>query len=246
MIKISPAGGYVTGWSLLNDKTGRDEEIFYQGSSIKRTGIPPLFPCWGDSGTNLRKHGFARDVEWNVVRKTDNEVVMSLDSKDIKDFVSQEYPSDFLVQINANTEGNDLYYSMKVINRGKEGMAIAPAIHPYFKISHDEKIKIETEGIRGFKAVDFDWDKAPPDNDYPFSKSAKVIFPDRTIEILDISPLPAFKHMVVWSQPKNSQDFNFVCFEPITALAGAIKRRDIVLDPGTEWEMKLKFTALFR
>lgn len=245
MIKANPYGGYITSWHVTNPENGKTKEILYQGSSLKRTGIPPLFPCWGDSGTDLRKHGFARDVEWTVIRDSGREISMELDSHNIRDITDKEYPKDFLVTINAISENNNLYYLMSVKNRGNENMEIAPAVHPYFNVDHKDKRKIKTEAIKGFDASEFDWDNSPPDNDYRFSKSAKIFLPDRTIEIEDTTSNNVFKHMVIWSQPMNYPDYNFVCFEPVTGLAGAIKRKEIVVAPGKTWDMKLKFTVSF-
>lgn len=244
-IKVSSEGGYLTSWSVFNEKSGQSEEIFYQGSSIKRTGIPPLFPCWGDSGLTLRKHGFARDVSWQVNRKNNAEIEMILDSSTIRDILDREYNHDFLVTIAASAKGNNLYYSMKVENKGETEMAIAPAIHPYFALPHADKKNIKTEGVEGFDARDFDWDNSPPDNNYAFNGKASIIFPKRRISIEDISARSVIKHMVIWSQPVKSQDYNFVCFEPVTGLSASIKRREIVVAPKETWEMKLKFTVSF-
>lgn len=243
MIKANPSGGYITSWVATDPVTGNRSEIFYQGSSLKRTGIPPLFPCWNESGTVLRKHGFARDVEWKTKKLTDEEVIMTLDSRDIKDILDKEYPKVFSVEINASSKKNIFLYSMIVENRGNEDMEIAPAIHPYFNISHSHKNQIKTEGIEGFDPAFFDWDAAPPDNDYPFSRHAKIITPVWTLQIEDVTQSPVFKHMVVWSQPKTADDFNFICFEPLTGLQGAIKKREILIPSLKSWRMDLRFTV---
>lgn len=245
MIKISSEGGYLTSWQVVNKKTGRAEEVFYQGTSLKRTGIPPLFPCWNASGTGLRKHGFARDVQWMVEESKDSRVIMTLDSDNIGEIAEKEYPHDFKVMIKVSEIESGLLYKMSVVNRGQRHMEIAPAIHPYFAVNHADKNKIKTEGVNGFVSNDFDWDNSPPDNHYPYAKTAKIILPDKTISITDATPSPVFKYLVVWSQPDTAQDFNFVCFEPITALDGAIKRREILIAPGGSWEMDIKFSVSF-
>jgi len=135
IISISNKGGYITGWYVFDDNSKTRKQILYQGSSLKRTGIPPLFPCWNDSGTILRKHGFARDLEWQIKKKTDEEVLMILDSRDYPE-IKVEYNHNFYVELHVSVNRNVLIYEMKVVNKGKEKMAIAPAIHPYFKLNH--------------------------------------------------------------------------------------------------------------
>lgn len=245
MIKINPLGGCVTNWSVTDPATGDLKEILYQGSSLKRTGIPPLFPCWGESGTQLRKHGFARDTLWNVDKETSKKAIMTLDSRSIKELIMKEYPENFKVEMTVASDGNKLDYDLKVFNRGKSEIAIAPALHPYFAVNHSDKKNIMTTGAPGFNADDFDWDNNPPDNHYPFSRQAELIFPGHAVKVSDLSPVPVIKYIVIWSQPLKSQDTDFVCFEPITALSGAIGKKEIRVEGGSVWEMNLEFTVSF-
>lgn len=245
MIKINPLGGYITNWAVPDPATGNLREILYQGSSLKRTGIPPLFPCWGESGTQLRKHGFARDVLWNIILESSKKAIMTLDSRNIKELIWKEYPENFKAEIDAVAVDNKLVYRLKVHNRGKNEIAIAPALHPYFAVSHSDKKNIRTTGIPNFDTRSFDWDNNPPDNHYPFDKKAEIIFPGHSVGVSDISPAPVIKYIVIWSQPTKNQDKDFVCFEPITALSGAIGKKEILVKGDSTWEMKLEFTVSF-
>lgn len=244
-VSFTTTGGYVTGWQIFNTKTQKLEEILYKGKSLKRTGIPPLFPCWNDSGTNLRKHGFARDCNWKLTEKKSDSAEMTLNSQDIYPQIKDEYPFDFSLKVSLKLEDNNLFYSMTVYNTGNKDLPIAPALHPYFFIRHQDKNNLKVEGAPGFFAQDFDWDISPPDNDYDFYKEAKIILPERKIIITDLSTPLVIKKLVIWSQPKDKEDFDFVCVEPVTGLFKSIQKKEILVRPGDPWKMDLCFTALF-
>ncbi len=244
-IKASSFGGYITSWSVFDPLKKKYVEIFYQGRSLQRTGIPVLFPCWSTSGTTLRRHGFGRDFDWKTVKKTESSATFLLDSRKIMNEIQQEFPYDFRVRIVVTAKKNNLFYSMKVDNKGTDDMPISPAIHPYFYIKHEDKKFIKTIGIKGFSAHNFNWDNAPPDNDYSFRKKAEIFFPGRKIVIEDLTKPSVISYMVVWSQTKEMPDSDFICFEPLTALVGAIAEKKILVRPKETWEMKLKITTYF-
>jgi galactose mutarotase-like enzyme len=105
---------------------------------------PVLFPIVGrlknDSYSlygkeyKLQRHGFARDYEFKVITKTENEVVFSLQE-------SQEtlavFPFEFELQIKYTLEENKLTISYKVINNSNKKMAFNIGAHPAFAMNGD-------------------------------------------------------------------------------------------------------------
>jgi galactose mutarotase-like enzyme len=240
-IEVDPNGGYLKRWQIKDRPVNQPVDILYQGTELKRTGIPLLFPNWGDSGTKLRKHGFGRDSRWSTtLLKGKNRIVMTLDSKDLPKPIRQEYDYDFKTEVSFSLKKNQLLYCLSVENTGLKNMPISPGLHPYWAINHKDKTKVKTT-IPGFSPNDFDWDNSPPDNTYLFPGKTEISFPEIKITIEDITPQPVVKYMVVWSQPINKPDFNFICFEPICGPAGSISQKNIVVKPLEKWRMKLKF-----
>lgn len=247
-IGVNPEGGYVTSWQVRNPD-GNFEDILYVGSRIKRTGIPILFPNYGNSGGEVTTHGFGRDSIWTTeYTPGSNKAIMTLNTDAISDEAKSTYPYEFETTIEVKVaENGSLLYSLKVKNLGDKDMPITPGLHPYFAIPHGDKTKVETEGIEGFDATSFDWDTNPPDNAYDFSGKAVIKMPKKQIVIEDITPKGrVVGKMVVWSQAPEESDYNFTCFEPVTKDENSLANDPILVPAGSEWNMNLRFSAMLK
>lgn len=243
-IGVSDEGGYITSWKVKNPQSGNFEDVLYVGSEIKRTGIPTLFPNYGEWEGGLT-HGFGRNSKWQLEQVGANKVKMRLDDGDISEEVKAVYPHQFgaTISVEAGEDGS-LLYSLDVENRGQDALPITPGLHPYWAIPQEDKGKITTEGVNGFDAFSVDWDNNPPDTVYDFNGKTVVKFPQRQITIEDTTPSgPVVKNIVVWSQTPDKADSNFVCFEPITGGDNAINTNPILVPSQEKWNMVLKFSA---
>lgn len=243
-VGVNDEGGYITSWKVKNPQSGALEDVLYVGSEIKRTGIPTLFPNYGEGG-QIPTHGFGRNSQWRLEQDGTNKVVMKLSNGDISEEARAVYPHQFGAAIAVEVgEDGSLNYSLDVENRGEGNLPITPGLHPYWAIPQEDKRKISTQGIEGFNASEVDWDANPPDTVYDFNGKAVVILPEKQITIEDITPTgPVVKSIVAWSQTPEKPDYNFVCFEPITGGDNAINSDPILIPPKGNWNMSLKFTA---
>lgn len=249
-VGVNPEGGYVISWTVRNSRTGHFEEVLYLGSELKRTGIPTLFPNYGEGqGVNGEDmtHGFGRSSIWtpDQAASASDRVVLRLGHEDISEEARAKFPFRFAtsIEVQAAQDGS-LLYSLKVQNKDQKDMPITPGLHPYWAVAQVYKSSIQTEGIQGFNAESINWDTTPPDTVYGFNGRALVKFPSRQISIEDITPGgKVIRHLVVWSQTPQKPDFNFVCFEPITAGDNAINTNPILLPAGSEWNMNLRFSS---
>ncbi len=239
IVGINPEGGYVSSWRL-----GETDNVLYQGQTQKRTGIPILFPYFGKA-EGKRQHGFGRDSMWTVTDISDTSVSMSLTSEQISEDAKKEYPYPCIARITVQVLADEsLAYTLEVQNTGNAEMPISPGLHPYWAVPHSEKTKIIIEGIDGFDATKIDWENNPPDLVFQYSGKTVVKLPQREITIEDITENgPALKHIVVWSQTPQKEDYNFVCVEPVCGKNEALHENPILIAPGKSWKMKIKFTA---
>lgn len=246
LVTVDPEGGYVTSWKIRN-ASSQMMDILYRGSSKKRTGIPILFPYFGKA-RHTKQHGFGRDSSWKVVESVENSIQMKLTSSDISEDAQKEYPYAFEADLTITLHENGaLDYELSVTNDDTKEIPISPGIHPYWDIAHQEKKNITVTGLDEFDAAVVDWDKNPPDIAYPFDKKCVLHFPDWNIAIEDKSlHHQKTSHIVVWSQPIDKPDYNFVCFEPVCGVNYAIDENPILLSPNEEWKMKLHFVADFK
>lgn len=241
---VDPEGGYVTSWKVQNPKTHELMDVLYRGSTKKRSGIPVLFPYFGKS-SKTRQHGFGRDSSWKVEHVSNSSIEMNLSSNTIPSDAKHEYPYSFEATLVISLhENGSMEYGLRVKNTGDKDLPISPGIHPYWDIEHEEKKHIKVSGLSGFDASAIDWDNNPPDDRFAFEKSLMLHFPDRNIEIKDISEHGSkIKHVAVWSQAINKPDFNFVCFEPVCGVDYAIDNNPIFIASNNTWEMKLRFAT---
>jgi len=242
-VGIQPEGGYVTSWQTIDDN-GVWKDILYVGSSIKRSGIPILFPYFGKA-EKWPQHGFGRNSTWRVVEQTETWVVMELKNADISEEVMAWYPYNFVTKIIVEvSEEGELLYSLQVENVGDQAMPISPGVHPYWKTDHTAKKNILIDGVEDFDASSFDWENVPPDNVYSFVGNAVVHLSAHDVVIEELSDESVIKHVVIWSQtPVRDPDFDFVCVEPTTGWNYAIDRTPILVAPNDQWEMKLRFSV---
>jgi galactose mutarotase-like enzyme len=124
--------------SLKNLENGK--EYLWDGKPEywKRTS-PVLFPIVGSlrGGRYLyegreypmSQHGFARDMEFAFVSKTENEIRFSLTATDE---TKAKYPFDFKLEIGYRLEKNNVIVSWKVVNSGDKEMYFSIGAHPAF------------------------------------------------------------------------------------------------------------------
>lgn len=247
-VGVKSDGGYVTSWQVRNPHDGSFEDVLYVGSEIKRTGIPILFPNYGESGGKVPMHGFGRDKDthWTIEQEPgSSKVSMKLNNEAISEAARAKYPYKFEATIKVEAaEDGSLLYSLNVKNLDEKDIPIAPGLHPYWAIPHEDKSKMQTEGVEGFDASSFDWDTNPPDDEYNFNGKAVLKMPRRTITIEDITPGgPVMKKVVAWSQTPEEPDSDFFCLEPVTRGDNALTNNPIHVPKDGEWNMNLKFSS---
>jgi galactose mutarotase-like enzyme len=256
---ISLEGGQVRSWSLGT------QDILYQGSSIKRSGIPILFPYANPlkedillvSGKKYGQHGFARDCSWRLLEKGQDFCRIILDRGSLSQEMQDFYPFNFSLIQTILVSKDSLSIELEVCNLeevGGKSMPIAPGLHPYFSLDHKQKAGFEISGLstsvtaKSYEKID--WEK--PSNGY-FFKLAQDLEKNHSFETnilhksagtikLEISP--NFQNLVLWSQSpsEGKTDYNFICLEPFSRGADAINTAPILIAPGDKEIFKFKIS----
>ncbi len=133
------------GAELLSLKSDQNKEYIWEGNSMfwgKHS--PILFPIVGSLKNNsylfknnkyhLNRHGFAREMEFELIEKTAESATFSLTST-IE--TKKVYPFDFELQIRYSLEDNKLNINYKVINNNDVTMPFAIGAHPAFALPGD-------------------------------------------------------------------------------------------------------------
>lgn len=134
------------GAELITLTKGKTNYIWTVDTNYWNKTSPILFPIVGrlkndsytynDKQYSLSRHGFARDNTFEIIHKTDTEVVFSFSSNET---TLKVYPFEFELQIGYTLLENKLSISYKVINKSKYEMPFSIGAHPAFAIAHDLK-----------------------------------------------------------------------------------------------------------
>lgn len=141
---INTNGGYVERLADNNKEIIYEEYkyISKEGKEKSRGGIFACVPNFGvDEITHENKHGYGREKDWGVIKKTSDSVVMELDGE-------REYEK-LKSYLSYRVLKNSLEADLILENNGEEILNVAPAFHPYFKtygqILIEDKIYSEKE-----------------------------------------------------------------------------------------------------
>lgn len=135
-IKVHPKGAEL---HSAFHKSSEIEFVWQADPSVWGRHAPVLFPIVGQvkggayqvngEKFELSQHGFARDQEFEVISKSDSELVMQLKSDNE---TLAKYPYEFELLVIFTLVNNRLNISYDVKNLGKEEMLFSIGMHPGF------------------------------------------------------------------------------------------------------------------
>jgi len=126
------------GAELFSLKNNHDKEYIWEGNpDFWGKHSPVLFPIVGtlknntyiidDKEYQLPRHGFARDMEFELIEKTENRAVFSLQSNEE---TLKKYPFEFELQLIYTLNETTLDIEYKVINNSETKMPFSIGAHP--------------------------------------------------------------------------------------------------------------------
>jgi galactose mutarotase-like enzyme len=132
------------GAELFSIKDHQNKEYIWEGNpAFWGKHSPVLFPIVGTLKNNtytvnnkeyqLPRHGFARDMEFELIDQTDNSAVFSLQSNTE---TLQKYPFEFELQLLYTLEEKELIIGYKVINKGNTKIPFSIGAHPAIALPH--------------------------------------------------------------------------------------------------------------
>ncbi|WP_264537205.1 aldose 1-epimerase family protein [Flavobacterium sp. N1736] len=133
------------GAELFSLKDNQNKEHIWEGNPVfwgKHS--PVLFPIVGTLKNNtytinekeyhLPRHGFARDMEFQLINKTENNATFSLQSNNE---TLKKYPFEFELQLIYTLKEFTLDIEYKVINKGDTKMPFSIGAHPAIALSEN-------------------------------------------------------------------------------------------------------------
>lgn len=145
------------GAELISFKRNTREYIWEGNPEFWGKHSPVLFPIVGTLKNNsyqfnntaysLSRHGFAREMQFDLLEQKENSATFSLQST-IETL--KVYPFDFELQITYSLQQNKLDIQYNVINKGKSKMPFSIGAHPAFALTanfEDHSLEFEKEEV---------------------------------------------------------------------------------------------------
>jgi galactose mutarotase-like enzyme len=156
-----------SGAELFSIQNNQNKEYIWEGNpAFWGKHSPVLFPIVGTLKSNaytineqeyqLSRHGFARDMEFTLIDKSENSAVFSLQSNAE---TLTKYPFDFELQIIYTLEEKELTIAYKVINKGNSKIPFSIGAHPAIALPEDFEnysLQFEKEEILKYNLLEND------------------------------------------------------------------------------------------
>jgi galactose mutarotase-like enzyme len=234
-IEVVPArGAIITSWRIQNqDILYLDAERFANQQLSVRGGIPILFPICGNLPDNtytyqdrqyqLKQHGFARNLPWEVTAtETDKcaSITLSLNSSEQTLAV---YPFAFELTFTYQLQGNSLKIIQNYTNKSQVAMPFNSGLHPYFLIKDKNQLDFDipaseyqdqiSEEISHFSGK-FDFEQEEIDVVFKNINNNTTALSDRQENYrISISYSDLYSTLVFWTVKGK----DYVCLEPWSA-----------------------------
>lgn len=145
-------GAHVTSWIPAGEADDRlylsARSAFRPGAAI-RGGVPVIFPQFAAFGP-LPKHGFAREVEWQLVDQgvaADGDAAATFRLADAP-ATRAVWPHPFAAELTVTVGGAVLDLRLRVTNTGDAPLAFTGALHTYLRVGD-----VEAAAVRGLAGV---------------------------------------------------------------------------------------------
>ena len=153
-------GAHITSYKAQLNTSREDEAFFVSKKSLFaedkaiRGGVPICFPQFSDKGSFVMSHGFARNVEWELIDKSSDDekstvaILRMIKSSSYKgthkDILSglQQWDS-VNVDLNVRLYNHQLETKLCVSNGGTDTKVFTFAFHNYFRIGNIRNIKVD-------------------------------------------------------------------------------------------------------
>lgn len=259
-------------------KIADEKEYIWEGNpAYWGKHSPVLFPIVGTLKDNcffyenqkyeLPRHGFARDMEFEIVQHTENEVTFSLKSSEL---TIQIYPFSFELQLTYSLIENELKIGYSIHNLNKVEMPFSIGAHPAFALPNEiENYSLSFEKQEDLKCYILENDllsnanytislenKELPITTKLFEKDALIFkqLQSKNVSILENGKailkvsFEDFKSLGIWSKV----GAKFVCIEPwlgysdTTETSGHITEKEaiLILEPNKKHDCKFSIEIL--
>ena len=152
-------GAHVTSWVPAAQAAGGAEERLFLSSRAEwrsgaaiRGGVPVIFPQFAAQGP-LPRHGFARQVEWNLVGTTVTDGAATATFRLTDSTATRAvWPHAFRAELAVTVGGAELRLELSVANTGAAPFEFTTALHTYLRVADVRRTLVH--GLQGLRCRD--------------------------------------------------------------------------------------------
>ena len=152
-VLVALQGAHVLSWVAQGrERLFLSERNVWDGQAAIRGGVPVCFPQFNQRG-DLPKHGFARNVAWQLVTRQVNDSLASAKHEATKanadtsvahmclQLTANEqtlalWPQQFVATLHVSLKPNQLQITLQVQNTDTHPLLFTGALHTYFAVQH--------------------------------------------------------------------------------------------------------------
>jgi galactose mutarotase-like enzyme len=259
---VPERGGIITRWQVGGkDILYLDEERFTQPDLSVRGGIPILFPICGNLPDNtyiyegksyqLKQHGFARDLPWDVTTTSELDGVSITLTLTSNPQTLKIYPFDCQLSFTYYLKGDSLEIIQNYSNRSDRVLPFSTGLHPYFAVEDKSQLEInipssefldqKTGDLHPFNNQ-FDWNWDEIDVAFKQITANTAIVSDRSQNLqLEFNFDENYSTLVFWTVKGKP----YYCLEPWTAGRNALNTGEklLYLQPQTSLQTRFQIKA---
>ncbi|WP_448561535.1 aldose epimerase family protein [Trichothermofontia sp.] len=243
---VPERGGMITRWQVQDhDLLYLDRDRWANPDLTVRGGIPILFPICGNLPDDtylyqgktyqLKQHGFARDLPWEVVEQvTDDRAAIGLRLRS-NEQTRSVYPFEFEVNFTYQIRGSQLDIQQRFTNHSPNSMPLSFGLHPYFLAPNKAQLRFEIPSTQALDqrtgkvlhfAGSFNFQQEEIDWAFRSLFQPKAILHDDSRQLqLQLHYSSPYATLVFWTLREQP----FVCLEPWTAPRNALNTGDHLL-----------------
>lgn len=255
-IEVVPErGAIISRWKVNNqDILYLDEERFANAELSIRGGIPILFPIcgnlpnntyqYGDREYQLKQHGVARDLPWEVTETNTDSLVSITLSLQSNEHTLSVYPFAFKLTFTYVLQGNRLKILQNYTNLSDFRMPFSAGLHPYFLVKDKSQLSFDIPASSYFDHIsgdvksfsgEFDFGLDEIDSAFTsINKHHTSISDSQSHSKLTIHYSDFYSTLVFWT----IKGKDYVCLEPWTAPRNAMNTKDQLnyIEPGSSYD----------
>jgi len=245
---VYPFGATVTSYKAPHEVLFCRPDAKFDGSKPISGGIPHCFPQFGPG--EIQQHGFARNLVWKVVSKSEKDITLELTENDE---TMAMWPNKFQALYKVTLDAKKLNCELTVKNTDSKAWDFQSALHTYFHVNDIDKCEVKG----AFKGAPHLNRMADPPATTPETRDAirfegevdscyegvsgKVVFVDevKPEQSVTINNLKGWEDTVLWS-PYGNEGMgykNFACVESVKA----VKPQELA--PGESWKSSVDILA---